>query len=210
MAKNYVSNKQTTPRLFSNELIEKLSHVHPTVPIVLYLPFILYFLFSTFKAGIIQTSLIPFLFLSGVLFWSLMEYIIHRFVFHYEPKSALGQQIHYLSHGIHHDYPKDPMRLVMPPAVSIPLALFFYGLFWIILGGASMAPIFSGFVFGYLAYDMIHYATHHFTMKETKMGLWLKHYHSKHHYQDENYSYGVSSPLWDYVFRTRPPQTEKV
>ncbi len=67
-----------------------------------------------------------------------------------------------------------------------------------------------GFVFGYLAYDMIHYATHHFSMKETEMGLWLKHYHSKHHYQDEKYGFGVSSPLWDYVFRTtRPPKAEE-
>jgi len=210
MAKHYVSNKQTTPRLFSNELIEKLSHVHPTVPIAIYSPVIAYFLFSAFKTGIIQSGLIPFLFLSGVLFWTLMEYVIHRFVFHYQPKSELGKQIHFLSHGIHHDYPKDPMRLVMPPVVSIPLALFFYGLFWAILGMTYMAPIYSGYVFGYLAYDMIHYATHHFAMKETKMGLWLKHYHSKHHYQDETYGYGVSSPLWDYVFRTRPPQTEKV
>ena len=210
MAKHYVSNKQTTPRLFSNEVIEKLSHVHPTVPIALYLPIITYFLFSAFMSGIIQTALIPFLFLSGVLFWTLIEYIIHRYVFHYHPKSDLGERILFLSHGIHHDYPKDPMRLVMPPSVSIPLALIFYGLFWVTMGSGYAAPFYSGFVFGYLVYDMIHYATHHFSMKETRAGLWLKHYHSKHHYQDENYGFGVSSPLWDFVFRTRPPKAKEV
>jgi len=211
MAKRYVSNKETTPRLFSNELIEKLSHVHPTVPIMLFLPVISCFLFLAFNSGTIEAGLVTLLFLAGVLFWTLMEYVIHRYVFHYHPKSELGQQIHFLAHGIHHDYPKDPMRLVMPPAISIPLALIFYGFFWVLMGSSYTAPIYSGFVFGYLAYDMIHYATHHFSMKETEMGLWLKHYHSKHHYQDEKYGFGVSSPLWDYVFRTtRPPKAEEV
>lgn len=204
MAKRYVSNEATTPRLFTNEMVEKLSHVHPVIPILLFVPVITFFLFFSASAGRMQAGLIGLLFLGGILFWTLTEYIIHRYVFHYQPKTELGQRIHFLSHGIHHDYPKDPMRLVMPPVISIPLALAFYGIFWLVFGSLYMAPFYAGFVLGYLAYDMIHYATHHFSMKQSRFSLWLKHYHSRHHYEDENYAYGVSSPLWDYIFRTQP------
>lgn len=206
MAKHFVSNKAATPRLFSIGWVEKLSHVHPTVPVILYVPVISYFLFAAFKAGAINPVAITVLFFAGVLFWTLMEYFIHRYIFHYEPKSDFGKRLHFLAHGIHHDYPKDPMRLVMPPVISIPLAFIFYGFFWLVVGSLYTAPFYAGFVFGYLAYDMIHYATHHFSLKETKAGLWVKHFHSLHHYQDENYAFGVSSPLWDYVFRTLPPK----
>jgi sterol desaturase/sphingolipid hydroxylase (fatty acid hydroxylase superfamily) len=89
----------------------------------------------------------------------------------------------------------------MPPVVSIPLALFFYGLFYLVFGRIAPAA-FAGFLVGYLFYDMLHYATHHFTMKNG-VWLWLKKYHMRHHYDDDHVGYGVSSPLWDYVFGTR-------
>jgi dihydroceramide fatty acyl 2-hydroxylase len=101
---------------------------------------------------------------------------------------------------VHHDYPNDATRLVMPPSVSIPLAVLFWVLFALIFG--HFAPgLSAGFAFGYVCYDSIHYATHHFAMKN-RMGLWLKQYHLWHHYKDDQAGYGVSSPLWDYVFRT--------
>jgi len=79
------------------------------------------------------------------------------------------QKIFFLFHGVHHAQPQLKTRLVMPPVVSIPLALIFYGLFVAVfdqlLSAAHLiAPAFSGFVLGYLAYDMIHYATHHWPM----------------------------------------------
>ena len=88
----------------------------------------------------------------------------------------------------------------MPPSVSVPLAFLFYGMFLLIFG--RFAPsAFAGLVFGYICYDMLHYATHHFQMKRGVL-LWLKQYHLRHHYKDDHAGYGISSPLWDYVFRT--------
>ena len=135
----------------------------------------------------------------GGLCWTLLEYVVHRYVFHYEPKTRLGKQLHFVVHGVHHDYPNDGTRLVMPPSISIPLAIVFWSLFAVTLG--RFAPAVSA-GFGYICYDSIHYAIHHFPMKRG-IWLWLKQYHLRHHYVDDHAGYGVSSPLWDYVFGTR-------
>ena len=64
---------------------------------------------------------------------------MHRIVFHFEPEDGIGARLHWIIHGVHHDHPNDPMRLVMPPSVSVPLALVFYVLFLLVLGG-TVAP----------------------------------------------------------------------
>jgi sterol desaturase/sphingolipid hydroxylase (fatty acid hydroxylase superfamily) len=136
----------------------------------------------------------------GLIIWTLLEYIIHRYAFHYEPKSRIGKQFHFIVHGVHHDYPNDAKRLVMPPAVSIPLAILFYALFAFLFRSNSPA-IWAGFVGGYVGYDSIHYAIHHFPMKSGILNR-LKQHHLRHHYHDDHLGYGVSSPLWDYIFGT--------
>jgi sterol desaturase/sphingolipid hydroxylase (fatty acid hydroxylase superfamily) len=202
MAKHYISNKRITPRLFDNEIMERLSHVHPIVVPIIYLPVVIYFIYRALVIYPMNLGTLLVLFISGLLFWTLFEYLAHRYIFHYEPTTNIGKKFMFIIHGIHHDYPKDPKRLVMPPSVSIPLAFITYGIFRIVLGDIFFAPFFSGFVLGYIFYDMIHYATHHFSMKNIPGGLWLQKYHSRHHYQEEEFGFGVSSPLWDYVFRT--------
>lgn len=200
-----VSNKNETIRLFKNPILEYFSHIHPATPIVVYVPFLIimsYFGFRDigFIYGIIS-------FITGALLWSLTEYIIHRWAFHYEPKTELGKKAHFLVHGIHHDYPRDATRLVMPLLVSVPLATLFYFLFQTVFGVYHF-NIFSGFIFGYVSYDSIHYATHHLDMKG-KLGKFLKTYHLRHHYSDDHTAYGVSNPLWDYVFGTVPQQVKE-
>jgi len=207
MTKMYISNKEITPRLFDNDIMEKLTHVHPIVPVILFIPVIAYFLFI--ETGQVSLTTAAALFLAGVLLWTFSEYIIHRYIFHYEPKTELGKKVHFLAHGVHHDYPRDPMRLVMPPALSLPLAFAVYAIFTAVLGSAYTPAFFAGYVFGYLSYDIIHYATHHFSLRGSKVGLWLKHYHALHHYEDQEYTFGVSSPLWDYVFRTLPNKSPR-
>lgn len=207
MAKNYVSNKDESARLFKSDFLEKFTHVHFTVPLIVYLPVITYFMYRAVKVYQVDPVAIVGLFLFGVFVWTMTEYLLHRFAFHYEPSSSWGKRIHFLMHGIHHDYPNDSMRLVMPPVISIPLALLFYALFVVLLREASVPAFFAGFLFGYVCYDTIHYGTHHFPMKGT-VGLWLKHHHMKHHYQTDTLGYGVSSPLWDYVFGTMFPKKE--
>ena len=209
MGKLYVSNKDESARLFKSDFLELFTHVHWSVPIILYMPVIIYCLWRTSGDPAVGATQAVGLFVAGVLVWTLTEYLLHRFVFHYQPKSLLGQRIHFLTHGVHHDYPNDSKRLVMPPSVSIPLALLFYGVFTLIVGRSLVWPFFAGFIFGYICYDEIHYATHHAPMKG-KVGQFLKHYHVLHHYKDPEKRFGVSSPLWDYVFGTAERNAEKV
>ncbi|MFQ5865718.1 MAG: sterol desaturase family protein [bacterium] len=206
MAKQYVSNKDESIPLFENRYLDKFTYVHPSVPVILYMPLITFLMYRAVVHLMLPLSALFALFFLGMVLWTLTEYFGHRYVFHYEPKSDFGQYMHHLIHGVHHDYPNDSRRLVMPPVISISLAFFFYGLFWLLLGETYVLPFYSGFVFGYLCYDMIHYATHHFPMK-SRLGLWVKHHHIRHHYQDEELGFGVSSPLWDHVFGTTFPKS---
>jgi 4-hydroxysphinganine ceramide fatty acyl 2-hydroxylase len=205
MPKNYVSNKDESARLFQSDFLEMFTHVHPTIPLAVYLPVVAYCLYKAWD--VLAAGQIAGLFVLGTLTWTLTEYLLHRFVFHYEPKSEWGKKLHFLMHGVHHDYPNDSLRLVMPPAVSVPLAVLFYCLFYIVLGHTNTWAFFPGFIVGYLAYDMIHYGTHHFAMKGT-VSLWVKQHHMRHHYQMDTFNYGVSSPLWDFVFGTHQPKKQ--
>jgi len=206
MAQRYVSNKNESVRMFESRFLEFFSHVHPATPLVIYGPVVLFMLFLALRQRALAVALVISLVVLGILICTLVEYTMHSWVFHYEPRSRWGKQLHFLLHGVHHDYPRDASRLVMPPIVSIPLALVFCGLFFVVFGRVAPAT-FAGFLCGYLFYDMVHYATHHFSMKRG-LWLWLKKYHMRHHYDDDHVGYGVSSPLWDYVFGTRAPRPE--
>jgi sterol desaturase/sphingolipid hydroxylase (fatty acid hydroxylase superfamily) len=196
----YVSNKNETIPLFKNPVLEYFSHIHPITPVIVYVPVII----LTAYLGMQEITVPAFIFafIGGILLWTITEYTIHRWAFHFHPKSNTGKKIHFLVHGIHHDYPRDATRLVMPLLVSVPLASLFFFIFSLIFGIYNLT-IFSGFVFGYVSYDSIHYATHHLPMK-SRIGNFLRVYHLRHHYEDENTAYGVSNPLWDYIFRTVP------
>jgi 4-hydroxysphinganine ceramide fatty acyl 2-hydroxylase len=200
MKQLYVSNKNESVPMFESRFMEFFSHVHPATPLVLYLPVIGYMLYRALTEGKMSILTVVGFFLLGVLIWTLLEYIVHRWVFHYQPKTRIGKLLHFIIHGVHHDYPNDGSRLVLPPVFSIPLAVLAYFSFTFVFGGFAPAVL-AGLGFGYVCYDMIHYATHHFRMKRG-IGLWLKQYHLRHHYKDDEAGYGVSSPLWDYVFRT--------
>lgn len=204
MSKNFVSNKDETVRMFDSDLFEFFSRVHFTVPLYIYLPVIVFFLYRSIALYSLTFLQIVLYILLGIIVWSLTEYLLHRFVFHYEPNSRFGKKIHFIFHGVHHDYPNDSRRLVMPPAVSIPLAALFYFMFSAILGDVFVAPFFIGFIGGYLFYDITHYAVHHFNM-HSKFWLAIKNHHMKHHYFNANQGYGVSSPLWDIVIGTDFP-----
>ena len=111
-------------------------------------------------------------------------------------------------HGVHHEHPSDRLRLVMPPAVSIPLSAAFLGMFSLVFGTPAAYPVFGGFILGYLGYDYTHYHVHHHTPR-TELGKRLREQHMRHHFQDHRYGFGVSSPLWDVVFRTLPRQRRR-
>ncbi len=201
MAKNFVSNKDETVRMFKSDFFEAFSKVHYTVPLYIYVPVVLYFLYRSIWSFELRFLSIISLIIIGLFVWTLTEYTLHRFVFHFQPKSELGRKLHFIFHGVHHDYPNDSKRLVMPPSVSIPLAALFYLIFHLILGVSFVSPFFIGFLIGYLIYDLTHYAIHHFNM-HSKFWMAIKNHHMRHHYQDPTKGFGVSTPLWDIIIGT--------
>ena len=199
--KHYVSNSSESIRMFDKDWMEALSKVHFTVPLIFFVPIISILYYLGFASG--EVTLVNGLLwgVFGLLTWTVTEYMLHRFIFHYHPTSDFGKKLHFIFHGVHHDYPRDRLRLVMPPSVSLPLATLFYFLFDALIPGAVLFPFFGSFLLGYLIYDMFHYAIHHL---EVKGKLWnvLKTHHLKHHYVNPDKGYGVSSPIWDYIIGT--------
>ncbi len=192
---------KASPRMFESDLLDRLSRVHPIVPVIIFLPAIgLLAGTAGERMGALETvAWIG----GGYLFWTLIEYWLHRVIFHFEPQDGLGARLHWIMHGVHHDHPNDPMRLVMPPSVSVPLAALFYLAFYLVLGSTYALAFGAGFLGGYLIYDMTHYYLHHYTPK-TRAGKRLRELHMRHHFQDDTRGFGVSAPWWDHAFGTAP------
>jgi len=208
MAKTYISNSEESTRMFKSSLMESLSKVHFAVPLFIFIPVILFFSYLSFSHDISIAGFALY-FLIGLTVWTATEYFLHRYIFHYHPTSGWGQRIHFIFHGVHHDYPRDKKRLVMPPSASIPLASLFYFLFYLILGNNShLYAFFPGFLLGYLCYDMMHYAMHHYNFKSGLMKR-IKQHHMLHHYQNPEKGFGVSSPLWDKLLHSEFPKAAK-
>ena len=190
---------RASPRMFENEWLDKLSRVHPAGPPILFGPGVAFLIVW----GVIQgAAWWSFAWVAGgYAFWTLAEYWIHRVIFHFEPERGIGARIHWIIHGVHHDHPNDPLRLVMPPSVSVPLGALFVLGFYAVLGSPAFLPFAAGFLGGYLLYDMIHYHLHHHR-PTTAVGRWLRELHMRHHFQDHERGYGISAPYWDYIFRT--------
>jgi dihydroceramide fatty acyl 2-hydroxylase len=191
-----------SPQLFESDFLNFFSRVHPAIPAIVFAPVIVVMEWLGADHGYSVLQLVG-LSLAGALIWTLTEYWLHRLVFHWEPDNTFGRRMHFIIHGIHHDHPNDKLRLVMPPAVAIPLAALFFLAFSLIFGTPAAYPLFGGFIAGYLAYDYMHYYVHHFVPK-SDLGKGLREQHMRHHFQDHRYGFGVSSPLWDVVFRTLP------
>jgi sterol desaturase/sphingolipid hydroxylase (fatty acid hydroxylase superfamily) len=191
---------RASPRMFENDLLDKLSRVHPVVPVLIYLPLIGVLLVLAATHGMTWWHILAGV-AGGYAFWTLCEYWIHRLIFHFEPEEGFGARLHWIIHGVHHDHPNDPMRLVMPPSVSVPLSVLFMLLFLAVLGTPTAYAVGAGFWGGYLVYDEIHYHLHHHTPR-TRVGKLLRELHMRHHFQDDTRGFGISAPYWDTVFRT--------
>jgi sterol desaturase/sphingolipid hydroxylase (fatty acid hydroxylase superfamily) len=188
---------------FDNTLLERLSRIHPAVPLCFWGPLSLVAIFLGGRGGL---PLLPVLgwTLGGLGTWTLVEYVLHRWVFHWQPGNSKLRRWFYPVHQLHHDV-QERDRIVAPLLMSVPLAIFWLGVFWLLLGQPSVYPFFGGFIIGYLAYDYTHFATH-FVKPRTRIGKGLRRRHLQHHFACPDRWYGVSSPLWDYVFRTHVPR----
>lgn len=187
-------------RLFRNQYLEYLTKTHPLVIWSIYTPIIIYMLyFSMEKMGetFQRTAL---LFIAGMLFWTLFEYIMHRFVFHMTAHSERAKKIAYVLHGNHHHYPRDRQRLFMPPVPSLILATIIFSLQYLALKD-NIFMFFPGFMLGYLMYGTMHYAIHAWNPPFKWMKpLWRNHH--LHHYKNEHQGFGVSTTIWDRLFGT--------
>jgi dihydroceramide fatty acyl 2-hydroxylase len=197
---------KASPPMFKSGLLDRFTRVHHLVPLLLFGPVIALLLgLGVDRLGPLRALGFA---LAGYVFWTLVEYWMHRVVFHFEPEDGIGARLHWMIHGVHHDHPNDPLRLVMPPSVSVPLALLFYGLFVLVLGPDRATAFGGGFMGGYLLYDMIHYHVHHHVPR-TRLGRTLRELHMRHHFQDDERGFGISAPYWDHVFRTVPVRRDR-
>jgi sterol desaturase/sphingolipid hydroxylase (fatty acid hydroxylase superfamily) len=190
---------RASPRLFENPLLDKFSRVHWSMPLVVYLPCVAVLAFLSLGA-----MPMPFVLgglVLGYAIWTLIEYFGHRYLFHFEFPGRFGQRIHFLIHGVHHVHPNDPLRLVMPPLLSGPIMLSAFAVTTLLFGHPFGYAVLTGFLVGYLAYDMTHYYVHH-AEPTTRLGITLRRLHMLHHFRDPTRNFGVSAPWWDKIFKT--------
>lgn len=196
-------------RLFRSDFLEFFSHISPLMVAVLWTPVVLFFIGSGFVvAGPDWPIVVPVGVFSGWFVWTFAEYILHRFIFHYHPKTERLKRVFFMMHGVHHAQPMCKTRLVMPPVLSVPVGVLFYGLFHMLFVDALAAPqwfnaVFGGFVGGYLVYDMLHYSIHH---SKARSGIFfaIRKHHLRHHGPCSFMRFGVTFSLWDHVFGTMP------
>jgi dihydroceramide fatty acyl 2-hydroxylase len=190
---------RASPPMFDSRLLDALSRVHPAVPVIIFGPAIISL--TAWAVSNVSVAVAVGLLCGGYALWTLFEYWLHRIVFHFEPDTGIGARLHWIIHGVHHDHPNDPLRLVMPPAVSVPLGAVVFGVLYLIFGARYAPALGAGFFAGYLVYDMLHYYLHHFRPREP-LGRMLRERHMRHHFQDETRGFGISAPYWDEVFGT--------
>lgn len=195
----------THVRLFGNPLLEALTVMSAPAFVALWavlLPAIL--AVAIFTAPTVWS---PLLILSGVVAWTLMEYALHRFVFHFEGNSAMVRRLVFIIHGNHHASPNDPLRNLMPPIISLPVG----ALLWV-LSVSVLGPVgtwcFFGFMAGYVAYDLVHYACHQWPMKG-RLARVLKTHHMRHHHLKVEGNYAITGMLWDRLLATRIPSSRE-
>jgi sterol desaturase/sphingolipid hydroxylase (fatty acid hydroxylase superfamily) len=187
-------------RIFQNYYLEWLTKTHPLIIWGIYLPVIIGFPLYGIQKTYFSTSEALLVFFGGMLFWTLFEYLAHRYIFHMITETKGGRRLIYILHGNHHEFPRDKQRLFMPPVPSLIITSILFSFFYLILKISAWA-FFPGFILGYLLYASMHYAIHAFAPPFPWMKpLWRNHH--LHHYKDEEKGFGVSSTLWDRVFGT--------
>ncbi|SHM52916.1 Fatty acid hydroxylase superfamily protein [Cyclobacterium lianum] len=189
-------------KMFANPVLEKLSRTHISVPIVMFITvgtLSLYFGASTTDIPWGKALLTVF---AGFLVFTFVEYLLHRYVYHMVPDTRFKDKLQYAMHGVHHDYPRDKDRLALPPFITGMYAVILYFLFDFMMGETALYFL-PGFLMGYALYLGIHYLVHAYQPpKNFLKTLWVN--HAIHHYKDPDVAFGVSTPLWDYVFGTAP------
>lgn len=190
--------------LFENSVLEALTKTSPGITLSIYIPIISLLLYYGYVHGVVTGFYSAFfIYIGAIFFWTLFEYLMHRYIFHFMSDSPLVHKFHYIVHGVHHEYPRDKERLFMPPVPALLIISILFITFYIIMRQYVFIFL-PGFLTGYLIYSFIHYATH--SRHYPRFLKPIVRHHSLHHYKYPDKAYGVSSPLWDYIFGTMPPK----
>jgi len=197
-------------QIVANPVLERFFGTSPWWgPAIWFFPLIGYCLHRSINDPTLNAGLIAGLMGGGVIAWTLLEYILHRWIFHANPGDSVAHKRRlFMMHGYHHEFPSDRRRLVAPPALSWPLAAIIVPAFYFLFGPHNAFPVIAGTVVGYLAYDWVHYYTHH-ARPRTRMGKYLRRFHLEHHFKDQDTHYGLSSPLWDLILATYTRPSEQ-
>lgn len=186
--------------LFKNKFLERLTRTHISVPITILCVFAAGMVAWAVYYNLLSSPTIISMFFAGMLTFSLVEYLVHRYLFHITPNSKAKEKLQYTIHGVHHEFPKDVERLAMPPVLSAIISVVLLFLFVWAMGDYALAFL-PGFLVGYCAYLGVHFIVHAWSPPNNFFKkLWIN--HSIHHYKDNEIAFGVSSPLWDYIFGT--------
>src|SRR5215207_9114769 len=142
------------------------------------------------------------LFVVGLLTWGLYEYATHRWVLHREPKAEGFNLPGNLTHLRHHTDPNSLQRLNVQLSESIPVCVVYVLLAWVITGSWQAAThLFTGLIAGYFFYEYLDSQAHHGASRG-QLARYFRKYHLQHHHYDATVRFGVTSPLFDYLFGT--------
>lgn len=196
-------------RLFQNSFLESLSKASPLISYSVYIAVTLLLLSTGIRQDVVANiGNGVLIFVLAFMSWTLFEYAFHRFVNHLDyfiPGNPAIEKFDYIIHGIHHEYPRDTKRLIMPPVPGLLIIAFLFSIFWLLMG--KFTYIFMpGFMVGYLLYTVIHIATHKWRPPKLLKPLWR--HHALHHYKYPDKAFGVTTTLWDYIFGTMPPRDD--
>lgn len=205
--------KDFRPRLFHSDLMELCTNTKWWVIPLLWGPVVLVFMQPYALLPSASAASLVGYFLLGLGVWSLIEYCLHRFLFHCDewlPEHRLGLTAHFLLHGIHHKFMNDELRLVMPPALTLVISTGIYFLaqrVFFFLSPQAFSFTYGAGLLGYIAYDQMHYALHHVKANSPLVAAWpffsyLKRYHMRHHYVETSRAFGITSDFWDRVLGT--------
>ncbi len=189
-------------KLFNNPILEKLTHTHISMPLIIFTVIAAVLIYYGIVEKGFRVPEMILLFIAGAVFFTFIEYIMHRYFYHMPATTEKRKKIAYTMHGVHHDYPKDKSRLAMPPVLSLIIATVFFVLYRAVMGDYAFGFL-AGFLMGYNAYLGVHYSVHAFKVPNNFLKV-LWYHHSIHHYREPDRAFGVSSPLWDHIFRTMP------
>lgn len=157
----------------------------------------------------LSTLSVIFLLVCGFLSWGLIEYVLHRFIFHYHARSRLGRKILYQAHISHHENPEAIKKHFASLLLSTPISAGYWLLGWIVTGSVAEASyLFIGMATGYFFYEWLHFQSHH-RKSRLRVLKYLRRYHLLHHYKTPELRFGVTSPFFDMAFGTFRPVTRR-